>query len=649
MLEPHTNTPADSTTDASLSKRAVKSNIKAMIGRGLWPLLGTLIAYKLLSVFIFLPAIDAFWALILRLSPVHYITSDTLFSVLKVPYVPAAILIIGVLAAFWAMFEFSLIIIGLDHAFKAERISLKSLCISAFREIEHALTLRNIPILICAAVLIPFTNVFMSSNYISQLVVPEYIMDVIRKNGIYNAIYILIFAACIIFCIMAVFVFHAFILDKETFGGALRRSLSYIKKNPFATLWTLLKKNILLVLRFLFIILAAAAVAIGVLIYLGFNHADMARSLGNAISLVEVPILTYLIECAANINQFAIISALFYAKRGQAPAQTPDDIRHFRIGSAAFVAFTVIGSAALTALIGWGIYLLPDDIELFGSGTTTISYHRGYCAVAPENTIPAFEAAINDGCDIIELDVQQTKDGVVVVAHDPTLKRTAGISERIADLTYEELEQVDVGSFFSAEYAQTRVPTLEEVLKLCQGRTDLNIEIKQNGSQPQLEAETVRLIREYDFTNHCTVTSLSYESLDRVKSLEPAIRTGYILAIGVGSYYDLPAADFFSVEASFITSGMVSEIHMRGKTVSAWTINRQDDAERLYYLGVDDMITEDPAMVRDVIANAGGLGDFIMEFVNELVDAADDSEPEPGSAVESESATAFPINLRCAS
>ena len=109
----------------------------------------------------------------------------------------------------------------------------------------------------------------------------------------------------------------------------------------------------------------------------------------------------------------------------------------------------------------------------------------------------------------------------------------------------------------SSEFAGTKIPTLQEVMDLCKGRIRLNIEIKPSDATPDLEAETARLIVENGWIDDCVVTSLSYDSLVKVKETAPQIKCGYIMAVGVGNYYDLPAADFFSVESTFITSGMV--------------------------------------------------------------------------------------------
>ena len=140
-----------------------------------------------------------------------------------------------------------------------------------------------------------------------------------------------------------------------------------------------------------------------------------------------------------------------------------------------------------------------------------------------------------------------------------------------------------------------------QVLELCKGKIQLNIEIKPDPAMPGLEEKTVQEIYEAGFEHDCVITSQSYETLCKVKELAPEIPTGYILALGVGSYYDLPAADFFSIESTFITSGMVQQIHLRGKTVSAWTINRQSDASELLKMGVDDLITDKPEMVQALL------------------------------------------------
>ena len=149
---------------------------------------------------------------------------------------------------------------------------------------------------------------------------------------------------------------------------------------------------------------------------------------------------------------------------------------------------------------------------MLGGVAPIVTAHRGYSTAAPENTLPAFQLAIDHHSDRAELDVQMTKDGVVMVTHDTSLRRCTGRNANIYDLTFAQVRELDAGRWFSARYAGTQIPTLEEVLDLCKGKIQLNIEIKPNAATPELEAETVRIIREKGFEKDCVITSQSYET-----------------------------------------------------------------------------------------------------------------------------------------
>ena len=326
-----------------------------------------------------------------------------------------------------------------------------------------------------------------------------------------------------------------------------------------------------------------------------------------------------------------------------------------KTASRIFASPAIIVCIAVLAVLAafWSLYEIAAMLQLLtrvrhgeplqsvlGLSDPVITYHRGYSSRAPENTMAAFEAALEDGSPRIELDVQMTADGVAVVTHDTSLRRCTGCNANIYDLPYVQVQQLDAGRWFHRQFTGSYIPTLEEVLALCKGKAELNIEIKPSTFTPTLEAETVRLIHAYDYGADCVVTSQSYETLCKVKELDPDITTGYILALGVGTYYDLPAADFFSVESTFITSGMVQQIHLRGKTVSAWTVNRAEDARALLSLGVDDVITDKPEMVQDLLNEDADLDrnlvlmrDRLKELLG-LTESADSEVDPDDSAIE---------------
>ena len=133
--------------------------------------------------------------------------------------------------------------------------------------------------------------------------------------------------------------------------------------------------------------------------------------------------------------------------------------------------------------------------------------HRGLSSEAPENSLEAIDLAISSLSDGVEIDVQETKDGVVIVCHDASLKRIAGKKINIADVTYEELKQYDISYYFSKDHEFTYIPTLEEVMSLVKGRAHLLIELKRNSASADLAAKVVGLIEQYEMEYQCSIQS----------------------------------------------------------------------------------------------------------------------------------------------
>ena len=159
------------------------------------------------------------------------------------------------------------------------------------------------------------------------------------------------------------------------------------------------------------------------------------------------------------------------------------------------------------------------------------------------------------------------------------------------------------------------------MLEVCQNRIKLNIEIKINGHEQYLIEKVVDLLEEYNFIDQCVITSTSYSALARVKELNSDIKTGYIMSIAYGYFYNKEYADFFSVKSSFITESMVRTAHSLGKEVHAWTVNSTTEVERLKQIGVDNIITDNPVKVREIISNANAIVTFkellgLLEEVN---------------------------------
>ena len=585
---------------------SMKHSARAIIRRAEIPLLAVIVLYKAATNLLFVPLMQQLWSLTLRFAPMHYLSNNNASDIFSSPAIILCITLIAILTAFWALYEFSVLLHGLDLARKGETIRLPALLRTSLADIRHAFLPQNWLVLVYSAVLIPFTNFFLAYNYITQLAVPEYIMGVIRANSRYYLLYLAAGAALLFLCVSWVLVLPLFVLERKSLWQSVKESFCCIRRRVFRAFLLLLRWNLSVVLRSLLLTAAVAVPLYGIIIAVGLQSTQAMFALSRAALAIEMPFFQFLIDCAITMAQCTILAMLHCRLRESLPSE-PEPVqsgKHHRSTGRLLLGASVAGATLLTFALAFCYLALPRDDELLsmlGGVAPVVTAHRGYSAAAPENTLPAFQLAIDQGCEWAELDVQMTRDGVVMVTHDTSLKRCTGKNAKVYDLTFAEIEALDAGRWFSARFAGTRIPSFEEVLQLCQGRIDLNVEIKPSAATPTLEAETVRLLRAYGFEGHCVITSQSYETLHKVKELAPDIPTGYILALGVGNYYDLPDADFFSVEHTFITSGMVNQIHLRGKTISAWTIAQEDDARHMMELGADDLITDKPDLVHELL------------------------------------------------
>lgn len=263
----------------------------------------------------------------------------------------------------------------------------------------------------------------------------------------------------------------------------------------------------------------------------------------------------------------------------------------------AAMALAIVGAAFLGAAAIHSVRL-DDGVE--------ITAHRGGALNAPENTLAAIRRAIDDGTDWVEIDVQESKDGVVIVTHDSDLKKVAGAGVKIWEGTADELRSIDIGSYFGPEFQDERVPTLAEALELCRGSVRLNIELKYYGHDQDLERKVVELVEEYDMASNVVIMSLKAEGIRKVKALRPDWTVGLLTAVAAG---DLTRADadFLAVSTKLATRPFIQSAHARGKDVYVWTVNDAISMSTMISRGADNLITDRPDLARRVLTERAAM------------------------------------------
>lgn len=239
------------------------------------------------------------------------------------------------------------------------------------------------------------------------------------------------------------------------------------------------------------------------------------------------------------------------------------------------------------------------NAKMFGFGVTA---HRGNSSKYPENTMRAFQSAIDLKVDWMECDIQKTKDGKIVVIHDLDTKRVGDRSLSVAESTYDQLLQVDVAHYFRTQQGQSlircpvaRIPLLEEVIELVKKNrtTRLSIQPKQD-----IVDEAIQIIRDHNAQSLVGFNEGSLERLIRVKELEPDIMVFYDIN-GASIDLNIQQAKEYGfgsvvVQHSNITSEQIQKIHEAQLEAGAWTVNDTTTMAHLLEIGVDRIYTDEP-------------------------------------------------------
>jgi glycerophosphoryl diester phosphodiesterase len=403
------------------------------------------------------------------------------------------------------------------------------------------------------------------------------------------------------------FVVHFCVNQHQSFHNGVELSKQLLKGRSNRTLRIILLFNLGLTLVFLilyYLILLITAL----LVYLFADKSIMITEFLSIYPSINIytTIFFSIIAFITNLNIITSLYTLYFEEDcievypGTQPARYQTNLlpsrKHLRLLNGFLLFVLAVGLINFYITIRNDSYYLTETL----SGIQ-ISSHRGNSHVAPENTLPALENAIIARSDYAEIDVRQTQDGVIVLLHDSNLWRTTGINKNIWDITYDELSGFDAGSWFGKEFVETKIPTLEEAMKLCKGRIKLNIEIKSDRHIPELEHKLVALIDKYDFKYQCLIASSDYEALIKIKQLDKEIKTGYILSAFYGDFYSKPSVDYLSIRAKFVTKSVVDHAHKAGKEIHAWTVNSIQELERMKSIGVDCIITNNPTLAREVL------------------------------------------------
>lgn len=571
--------------------------------------------FKLLLLAVGTPVLALLLKLTMKLSGVTYLNDENLFTYLKHPSTLIVIAMMLFAYAFFSFVELSALAACFSCYNQKQRIYTGGMFRTGLKAFAKAFRGTGVVSFLAYMAIMPLAQFSLSSGMFMAPLLPVLRRLFNSLNGVLAvACYVLVQLLFIILIISASYSIHYLILTDKPFGECIRKSKEKMhgqrrKMILSALLWSIG------IVAFIGLLTFGLSFII-VFIIKGFSKPGAA--FGTALK-----ILRYTWSVFTAVSAFFSAPAIIWlltekfmkdVKEEKIVLPNTGYKKFSRKKSALIIVSLVAAGSVMNISYLKALYRGNVDLNVGIISRTQVTAHRGFSKAAPENTLPAFQAAIDCGADYIELDIQLTADDRLVVIHDDKLDRTTNGKGLVEKRTYEQLRTLSAGSWFSedGEFDDVGIPLLSEVLELAGNDIMLNIEIKKSGDPKKTAEKAVELIEEYGIVNSCYVTSFSYPALKKVKQLNPKIKTAFIANLATAtSYAQLPYIDAVSMNYLFVNQSVVNSAHHHGKRIFVWTVDRQSEMQKMMALGVDNIITDRPDKALDIV-NSKKVGDTVL-------------------------------------
>lgn len=558
-----------------------------------------------------------------------YLTNSNLKDFFTKPLSIGIVFIILIVIVIYSLFELVVLSICYEMSRNGEKTDVVTLFYIGVTRLWKILRPESIALFFLVLLAAAIFNLPFASSLVSMTVLTDYLRSFLGDHHEYYIIAAAAAAIIIYLISFLLFSIHYLIIENRKFVDAGKASRNLAKGESIRNALRFLVWFLLVFLVIAAVYAAVIIVAAYIVKFIWAPEAQAAAFLSGARIINQITtLLSYAIFTPL---VFLMVSSLFYTLKEHRSEPHISVIKHSSgtkikkwmdillvlvIIISFFLNFNTINLSLQSGIL--------RNVELVR--TPAITAHRGSSAIAPENTLSAIRIAAEEMADYAEIDVRATKDGVVVLLHDENLKRTTGVDKNIWEVSYEETQRLDVGSWLSDQYVNERIPTLDEIIKYADGKIMLNIEIKTSENSPDLVASVVKIIGDNHFEDQCVVSTFNYGILNRIKELNPDIRTGVIITVAYARYTRLSSVDFYSLDAQFISRDKVEKLHILGYEVFAWGVNDAATARRVMSIGVDNIITSDPLLAKEIVYTASA--NFFVLKVAEWVFGDTDLKPK---------------------
>lgn len=577
---------------------------------------------KLFLVAIGVPVLAYILKYTMKVSGVTYLSDENLLIYLQNPTTIFAFTVLVFCVAFFTFVELSALVACFACYGRHKKISVWGMFVTGLKAFAKAFRWAGIPRFLVFMIFMPIVQfTFASGQFLAPL------MPIVRTvfksvNGASAVmVYILIQILFVMIIVDRSYSLHYLVLTDNKFKDCTKKSKLLISGNKF-------KMAVSLLFWSMCMLAASAVLTLGlgfIIVFIIKGFSEPAVAFRSALKVLKYAVRVFVI-----LSSFLSVPAVicwithrfFEDVSGTEEIVIPECSTNKLKPLSSFILVLSLTAAGLLLNMTYIKALYSGNVNLnMGILTKTqVTAHRGFSYIAPENTLYAFESAVETGADYIELDVQLTADKQLVVFHDKTIDRTTDGKGELSNYTYDELQEFSAGSWYgkNGEFDDAKIMLFSDVLETVGNDIMLNVEIKNHGNVKETAEKTVELIEEYHMEKSCYVTSFSYSALKTVKKLNPKIKTGLIANVASStSFSQLKYIDAVSLNYIFVNQSIVNMAHQNGKRVFVWTVDRPSDMKHMIAMGVDNIITNRPDRTLEIV-DSNSVGDTILTILEKI-------------------------------
>ncbi|MDW7667326.1 MAG: glycerophosphoryl diester phosphodiesterase membrane domain-containing protein [Bacillota bacterium] len=472
--------------------------------------------------------------------------------------------------------------------------------ITAIYSVKRIIGIGIIHLMAFFFMLIPIINLQIKPQLLKDIELPALLIENIMKSLISKFLYFGVVIFLFFIIIRFIFTVHEIVIENKTVRKAVKSSFKLTRRISFNVFVKLIIFNFLIfgIGTLVFTIISTLPN------YLNFNVNYLVRNyiltlssfLSFAFTLIIMPLnIIFLTKLYALVKEGDYIKDDLKTHNFRILKKSEnyiyDKFKSKKVLLAGIFLIALIVTFYSGVIINEGVYT-GRDVKVIA--------HRGIVNDEIENSIEAIKASLKANIDVVELDIQMTKDGEIILHHDRNLKRIFGVEKNIEELTYKEIIELEALNNEHFHYDGKLIATLDEALELIEGQIDIQIDVKTYGQGEKLANRIVTIIDKYDMIENAYIQSFDREFIERVEKLNSKIKTCQIMYYVLGdlSYIN---ADYFTVEKGLLSQKLVGKARKEEKGIWVWTVNNEEDVKEVLQYDIDGIITKNPLMVKEIL------------------------------------------------